>query len=162
MHKTAPGTHARAHSAPSTAEVQRLRLAIDNMAAVARGNLAEITAIARLTLAAMETPVPHSDPELIALALRSIVGMACDAHEIIGCEVEAVGGEYDDDAAPRRLAAFNKDKAQHATPDLYQAVKTAEALLSGQKWEPSQYTPEGSALLALRAALAKADGRAAA
>ena len=49
-----------------------------------------------------------------------------------------------------------------AAPDMHQAASAAEALLTRQKWKPSEHTPEGAVLMSLRAALAKADRRAAA
>lgn len=76
--------------------------------------------------------------------------------EGIVCEVWSAIGWGDDaieqaDANVRLIAA---------APELHQAAREAEALLTRQKWVASGWTPEGAVLMALRTALAKAEGRA--
>lgn len=48
-----------------------------------------------------------------------------------------------------------------AAPDLHQAARAAEALLTRQKWRADPHSAEGALLLELRAALAKVEGGAA-
>lgn len=47
-----------------------------------------------------------------------------------------------------------------AAPELYEAVRKAEALLTKHKFQATPYTAEGTLLLSLRAALAKVGGAA--
>lgn len=65
----------------------------------------EISSIARLALAALETPDGYLNPEIIAQALRAIFGKAIDIKNSINCEAEGVGCHYVDDSLRRRNAA---------------------------------------------------------
>ncbi|RTL34313.1 MAG: hypothetical protein EKK49_08820 [Rhodocyclaceae bacterium] len=75
----------------------------------------------------------------------------------IVCEVWSAIGETTDDAIAQGDANVHLIAA---APDLYQVAIEAEALLSRQKWLPNPASPKGALLLVLRAALAKAEGRA--
>ncbi|THF64262.1 hypothetical protein [Pseudothauera rhizosphaerae] len=122
-------------TAPSTAKkptpvevsgdrIRNLTDAINNMDSAAHHGLSEISAIARLTLAAMETPHPYTFPELIAQALRAIWEKADDIRGIIGCEAEDVGCENQDEASDRRLDA-------HCLPKRIEALPVAHAASEG-------------------------------
>lgn len=76
-------------------------------------------------------------------------------NEGIVCEVWSAIGETTDDAVTQ--ADANTHLIASA-PTLYQAVCAAEQLLARQKWIASEHTPEGAVLMALRAAIAKAEG----
>lgn len=89
---------------PST-DIRRLQAAVYDMDCLAQGGFSEISAIAKLALAAMETPDGYRHPETIAQALRAIWGKADDIENCINCEAEEVGCNYRDPNTQRRYAA---------------------------------------------------------
>lgn len=87
------------------ADIRRLQAAIFDMDCIAQGAFSEISAIAKLALAALETPDGYHHPETIAHALLAIRGKADDTKNCIGCQAEEVGCNYQDPRAGRRMAA---------------------------------------------------------
>lgn len=58
----------------------------------------------------------------------------------------------------RGVSTLENTVRDSAAPELYDAAKKAEAMLTRQKWLADPYSPEGALLIELRAALAKAEG----
>lgn len=58
----------------------------------------------------------------------------------------------------RGVSTLENTVRDSAAPELYDAAKKAEAMLTRQKWRADPYSPEGALLIELRAALAKAEG----
>ncbi|ATE59099.1 hypothetical protein [Thauera sinica] len=86
--------------------LRRLQAAITDMDGFAQGGLSEISAIAKLALAAMETPDGYRHPEMIAQALSAIWGKAESIENCINTTAEKVGCNYRDPDAERRYAAY--------------------------------------------------------
>lgn len=85
---------------------EQLRTAITEMDGMAQSGFSQIAAIARLALAALETPSAYTtNTENIACALQTISGIAFDIENCINCSAEAVGCNYKDEALERRYAA---------------------------------------------------------
>ena len=79
---------------------------IHDMDALAQEGLAEIIAIAKLALAAMESPTNHPDMSTIA---RIFSGIWMKSEHLAGCiasEAHGVGCKSEDEAALRRTKAF--------------------------------------------------------
>lgn len=89
----------------NTKELKDLRAAIHDMDALAQCVFSEIAGIARLALAALETPHGRDDMESLAAALGAICGRADDAENGINWRAEQVGCNYRDQAPARRFAA---------------------------------------------------------
>lgn len=86
-------------------DLRRLQTAVFDMDCLAQGGFSEISAIAKLALAALETPDGYRHPETIAHALRAIWGKADDTENHINGQAEEVGCNYRDPNADRRSAA---------------------------------------------------------
>jgi hypothetical protein len=100
----------------------QLQAAITDMDNLAQCGFSEISAIAKLALAALETPDGHKFHENIALALQAIWGRANDAENCINYRAEQVGCNWRDPASERRYAA-----AREAHKELYRTRRMAEA-----------------------------------
>src|ERR1700730_3630776 len=98
-------------------DVKDLRNSIELMDSLSSTGLSEISAIARLALIALESPMGYQHPEIIANALRAIWGKADDIQNCINAEAESVGCNYRDELIERRYAA-------------YRAVREADAVLA--------------------------------
>lgn len=105
-------TAGRRHAIP---EVQSLRDAVETMDSLSQEGFAEIASIAKLALAALETPDGYRQMCNIVNAFKAIWGKADDIQNCINCAAEGVGCSYVDEAQNRRLAAQ------------YQALKAAPA-----------------------------------
>lgn len=92
---------------PST-DISRLTNAIEMMDCLAQEGLSEISAIAKLTLMALETPDGYRHPENIAHALRAIWGKADQIENCINSEAEQVGHNWRDTSTERRYAAHRE------------------------------------------------------
>ena len=89
-----------------SADIKNLQSAVRNIDALAREGLSEIAAIAKLALAAMESPTNHPSMEILAQTFSLIWAKAENIENNIGCEAEEVGCAHVDDAALRRYDAF--------------------------------------------------------
>jgi hypothetical protein len=97
---------AQGTSAPTPSnDLHRLQAAVTDMDALAQQGFSEILAIAKLALAAMETPDGYRQPETIAQALRAICGKAAAIENDINCQAEEVGCNYRNPNTSRRYAA---------------------------------------------------------
>jgi len=88
------------------ATVQQLRIAVENMDALAHEGFSQITAIAKLALTALETPDGWQHPETIAQALTAIQGKAEVQNDCITSEALDVGIAHVDSARQRRFKAM--------------------------------------------------------
>lgn len=86
-------------------DLRRLQAAVTDMDCLAHGGFSEISAIATLALAALETPAGYRHPETIAQALIAIRGKADDIDNCIGHQAEEVGCNYHDPNTARRRDA---------------------------------------------------------
>lgn len=107
---TTSTTNQSASVSPEAIEISRLLCAVTDMGDMVHSELPKIVGLAKLALAAMETPAAHQHPEMIAQALRSIWGIAEQAYELIGCEAENAGYRCDDAGMIRRYEAAGKAK----------------------------------------------------
>lgn len=95
-----------ATSAPATAaDIQTFKSVILDMDSMSQGGFSKISSIARLALAALETPGPARRDEDIANALTAIWHIADDVENCINCRAEDVGSNYIDNKLSRRRAA---------------------------------------------------------
>lgn len=97
------------------AEIKTLRNTVEAMDSLAQDGFSEIGAIANLALAMMEQPDGYLHPEIIAQALRTILGKAQDIGNSINCEAGDVGCNYVDESKRRRYAARAKAREQEKT-----------------------------------------------
>ena len=88
-----------------TQTIKELGNAITTMDCISSIGFSEIASIAKLALLTLETPEGYRHIDNIAYALKAIASKAEDISEIIGCNAEAVGLNYIDDAWLRRLDA---------------------------------------------------------
>lgn len=88
-----------------TTDPRLLQAAITDMDSFSQSGFSEISAIAKLALAALETPDGYRFHENIALALRAIWGKADDIENCINCRAEEAGCNYSDPGRERRYAA---------------------------------------------------------
>ncbi|PHV11505.1 hypothetical protein [Chitinimonas sp. BJB300] len=86
-------------------EIHQLRNAVKSMDRLSQDGLSEMTAIARLALAWLETPDSYQHMDNIAYALQMIWGKADDIQNSINAQAEEVGCHYVDDARHRRWNA---------------------------------------------------------
>lgn len=86
-------------------EITKLRTVITEMDALSQEGFSEISAIAELALAALETPDGYSKIENIVQALQVIRKRAMDIENCVNATAEAVGCNYEDEALKRRYAA---------------------------------------------------------
>lgn len=86
-------------------ELERLQSAVQDMDCLSQGAFSKISALAKLSLAYMETPDGYLHPESIAHALHTIRGIADDIKNCINCSAEEVGFNYRDEDRMRRDAA---------------------------------------------------------
>lgn len=93
---------------------RQLHAAITDIDCLSQGGFSEISAIAKLTLAALETPDGYHFSENVALALRAIWGKADDIENCINCRAEEVGCNYQDPARERRFAAHREASEERA------------------------------------------------
>lgn len=82
-----------------------LESAIESMDAISQEAFGGITAIAKLTLALLETPKGYHQIEEVAQALSTIWSLAERAENTIHDEAGTVGCFYENDASERRCAA---------------------------------------------------------
>ena len=80
--------------------------AIHDMDALAQEGLAEIIAIAKLALAAMESPTNHPDMSTLARIFSAIWLKSEHLQGCIAGEASGVGCASEDEAAQRRTKAF--------------------------------------------------------
>lgn len=85
--------------------VQELESVVYDIDALAQNGLRQITGIAKLALAALESPAACRHPESIAQALHAIWGIAEQTDNCINGNAEAAGCSYHDESLERRLAA---------------------------------------------------------
>jgi len=90
----------------STPTVQQLRIAVENMDALAHEGFLQIAAIAQLALSHLETPDGWQHPEPIARALEAIQGKAEVQNDCISHEAREVGCAFADAARIRRYKAM--------------------------------------------------------
>jgi len=83
----------------------QLRNAVEFMDSLSQNGFSEISAIAKLALAWLETPDGHRHLDVIAHALSTIWGKADDIQNCINSQAEEVGCHYVDDAERRRWDA---------------------------------------------------------
>lgn len=95
-------------------DTDRLRRALTDAGSIAESALAEISGVAALALAYMETPDAYRNTENIAQALLAIKSAADDAHNCVGVELEEVGIRTADEAWRRRLDARFAARPQDA------------------------------------------------
>lgn len=87
-------------------ELARMRLAVSEMQSIAVGSLDQIAAMAKLVLAALETPLPTPhDREMLAQVLAAMVEKAEMTSDSVSFEAENVGVVHRDEAKARRAAA---------------------------------------------------------
>ena len=106
-------------------DVAALQEAAEMMACYADEALADIRAIARCALLALESPSGQRSMQDIAVALEVIWRKADDGYEWIGCEAERVGCGYINAHRVRRIASemavheqnLKRDKNFSAEPD---------------------------------------------
>lgn len=89
----------------STPEIQKLRDTVRFMDNLSQNGFSEITAIARLALASLETPEGHHNLQCIVYAFRLISEKAQDVEGAINSMAEEVGCNYKDDALLRSYKA---------------------------------------------------------
>lgn len=87
-------------------DLRELYGTIHDMDALAQEGLAEIIAIAKLALAAMESPTNHPDMSTIARIFSTIWLKAEHLQSCIAGEANGVGCASEDEAATRRTKAF--------------------------------------------------------
>lgn len=109
----------RSREGAKSNDVKLLQGAVHFMDALAQEGFSEISAIAKLALAALETPDGYRDTETIARALRAIWYKADDIENCINHQAEEVGCNYRDPNAERRYAAHR------AALDVNQAVEVS-------------------------------------
>ena len=95
-------TVARKHTVP---EVQKLRNAVEFIDSLSQCGFSEISSIAKLALARLETPDGYRHLDDIANALNAIWCKAEDIQNCINSQAEEVGCNYVDDAQRRRWDA---------------------------------------------------------
>lgn len=105
-------------------DIKKLRSTVESMDCLAQDGFSEISNIAKLALAQLETPDGYRHPEMIARTLRSIWSKADDIENCINSEAEQVGCNYVDDAENRRLEARRTHRQQQAA-DLRDEIATA-------------------------------------
>lgn len=88
-----------------TQDVGKLRSAVEVMDAISQEGFSEISAIATLALAALETLHGCNDIEIIARTLGAIKRRAEDSENYINSEAEQVGCDWRDTSAARRREA---------------------------------------------------------
>lgn len=112
----------------------QLRNAVNMMDCLSNGGFSEISAIANLALAWLETPRGQMHIEVIADALSAIRDRADDIQNCIGCEAESVGCSYVDTHRARRYAAQRAHREKE-TAEEASAVKPPPAPKQAQKRE---------------------------
>ena len=95
----------------ATATPDQLREVVTEMDSAAQGAFSEISAIAKLALAYLETPGAYSDFEGLARVLTAIWGKATDAENHINSMAEEVACNYKDQAMYRRMHALRQANA---------------------------------------------------
>lgn len=98
----------------SCVDPKRLQAAVIDMDCLSQDGFGEIAAIAKLALAALETPGGYSDLETIAQALNSIRSKADSISNCVNSQAEAVGCNYHNPSVERRYAAVRAARTQGA------------------------------------------------
>jgi hypothetical protein len=98
-------TGASAPKAPQSPEADKLRSTIELLDALSQEGFSEISAIASLALARMETPGCYHSLGDIAYALIAIKSKAEDIENCINAEAEGVGCNHIDQSHRQRMAA---------------------------------------------------------
>ena len=98
------------------ADIQNFKSVIFDMHAMSQGGLSKIASIARLALAALETPSNVRKDEDIANALTAIWHLADDSENCISCRAEDAGSDYVDGRLSRRRAANVQAAADKGAP----------------------------------------------
>lgn len=91
----------------SSSDITRLQAAITDMDCLAQSGFSEISAIAKLALAALETPDSYTNLEIIAQALRAIWVKADDIENCVNFAAEQVGCNYKDQFYDLRALAMS-------------------------------------------------------
>lgn len=89
-------------------DLHKLHGVIEDMDALAQGGFSEIRAIAKLALAALQTPEGYLYIENIVQALLAIQGKAEDINNCINCAAEDVGCNFKDE---RLYARYDAQRA---------------------------------------------------
>ena len=139
-------------AAPVSADAACLRQTMTLIDSLAQDGFSEIAAVAKLALAALETPDGYRHPENIAWALSAIWAKAEQIEAFINNEAEKVGCNYVNDSQRRRWDA--RAAARGQSNSMRESGKPAICRNSGENastppaagWEPQRV------LLALQAA----------
>lgn len=91
-----------------TSQAESLEAVISNMDYFSHHALGRIGAIARLSLAALESPDGHGMLDALARSLETIRDMAAEYDDRINAEAESVGCNYVDDGWSRRRDAARR------------------------------------------------------
>lgn len=92
----------------ATPTTNQLRSTITEMDSLAQGAFSEISTIAKLALASLETPDAYINPGCMAIVLNAIWDRAVDVENSINAMAEEVGCNYKDEAMGRRMDAQRK------------------------------------------------------
>jgi hypothetical protein len=92
-------------SGTSAPTIHKLESTIKTLDALSQDGFSTIFALASMALRLMETEHAYHCPETIAQALTAIRAKAEDIENLINCEAESVGCNYEDPAFKRRLEA---------------------------------------------------------
>lgn len=95
----------RTESYPTSLGIEDFKSAVLDMDAMSQSGFSKISTIARLVLAALQTPVDVRRQEDVANALSVIREIADDMENCINCRAEEVGANYIDDPLRSGLAA---------------------------------------------------------
>ncbi len=102
---------------PKSADVGRLQVALEDIDALAQGGFGQIESIARLALAALQTPEGYLRPEAIVQALIAIRDKAAEVENCINWAAEEVGCNYrDEKLAQRRQVRAAADQSTQMKP----------------------------------------------
>lgn len=89
-------------------EIFELKDRINAIDAISQEGFGAIKAVSNLLLLALEHPRGHTSPELLVDALQIIRFRADETENLINCEAEDVGANYEDPARVRLYEAFRQ------------------------------------------------------
>ena len=98
-------TESTVNQSNKSTDLNKLQSVIEDMDALAQGGFSEISALAKLALAALQTPQGYRDIESIVQALQAIRGKAEDINNCINYTAETVGCNYKDERLYSRYGA---------------------------------------------------------
>jgi len=109
---------------PKSTDLDKLHIVIEDIDAIAHGGFSGIAAIAKLALAALQTPGGYRDPENIVQALKVIWDKAQDVQNLINCEAESVGCNHKNEELDQRWDARRAAQTEkHEKPQCIEADK---------------------------------------